>query len=380
MAEPQDYSKYLQEQATPASNNDPFNYEAFRKQVSDTSASTREVGGINDDYGGAYKLYKAVKHTGDKIQRGAARAAIGQARVQQDSLRKQAESAATGIEMMGAGMETYMKRLQEAQDFTSAAYQSSAENWDAAAEKADEYVQASRDRVSVSLATLDRIHNEIGENRDFAKAHSLQAGTQAVLGSMKTEQRNILTQYGANSAEYQQFYQSKQVALATVQSNIHTLYQQFQEQADQTFLAATNEAQVKHNMYVGFQEQQHVEMVKFAEESKYGYALQKAQFDVGVEQLRMSGMENWANWIIETPTFSYDAMPLINMLLNISNAGKPSFLEQMGTAAVGGIAGGLTGGIAGGLAGGIATGLAQQISPNKKKTDKPKPERYSGIA
>jgi hypothetical protein len=260
-----------------------------------------------EGYQGALKLYKSLGG-GPKQDEGAA--LLGQAKGQISTLQGQADKAAAGLELMGAGTEAYMRRLASIQDFADSSYQSAAQNWDAAATKADEYVQAARARVGETLAQLDAIHAEINADRDFARAHAMQAGVQSVLGSMKDHERDILNQYGADSAEYEQFVQSKGVALATMQSNIYNSYQQLAEQADNTYLMATNEAMWKHNMYTGFQEQQHVETLKYLSEMEYKYSMQKASFDLALEQLRMDGMENMANWLIGTPDFNYDAMPL----------------------------------------------------------------------
>jgi hypothetical protein len=284
------------------------------------ASGTREVGGT-DGYSAALPLYKEATKLGSEAE-ATAKSALSKASGDIKSLQGQADKAATGLETMGAGMEAYMQRLQAVQDFTNTAYQSASQNWDAAAEKADEYVTASRARIGEVLAKLDEINEQIGLDRDFSRAHALQAGAQSVIGSMKTEERNILNQYGANSKEYEQFTQSKQVALATMQSNIFANYQQFEEQQGQTYLSATNEAMWKQNMYTSFQEQQHVEMLKYFENAKFGYAMQKAQFDIGVENLRMAGMENWANWIVGTPDFTYDSMPLVTILSDAVTKGR----------------------------------------------------------
>jgi hypothetical protein len=227
---------------------------------------------------------------------------------------KEAEKAATAQEMMGDVTTQYMQNLEAIQARTRAQMESSEDAFGAAAEKADEYVQAARGRVSTVLNKLDEINTQIMEDRDFAKAHAMQASVQATLGSMKAEERNIIENYGMDSKEYQQFVGSKQTALATVQSNIHASYQRLADEQGKTYMNVTADAMTKSHMYLGFQEQQHVEMLKYREQSKQAYALQAAQFDVGVEQLKMAGMENLANWIIETPTFSMDMTPLVTMI------------------------------------------------------------------
>lgn len=232
---------------------------------------------------------------------------------QQDVVTKkqQAGKAATGLEVTGKATIDYLKNLESIQSSIKSQVQSAGDTWGAAAEKADEYVTASRSRVGEVLKKLDDINQKIGTDRDFAQAHAMQASVQAVLGSMKTEERNIAETYGTNSKEFQQFTASKQTALATVQSNIQANYSQLREQQGQTYLNLVGDAFTKSNMYVGFQEQQHVEMLKFRDQQKNSYALEAAQLEIGIEQMKMAGQENLANWIIQTPTFSMDITPLV---------------------------------------------------------------------
>jgi len=83
-------------------------------------------------------------------------------------------------------------------------------------------------------------------------------------------------------------------------------------------LNIVSEAYTKSNMYLGFQEQQHVDMLKYKADAQNAYDLQVSQFEIGVEQLKSTGMENLANWMVETPTFSMDATPLMTLLADLT--------------------------------------------------------------
>jgi len=110
--------------------------------------------------------------------------------------------------------------------------------------------------------------------------------------------------------------------LGSIQSNIHATYQQLQEKQGQNYLNVVSEAYTKQNMYLGFQEQQHVDMLKYKADAQNTYDLQVSQFEVGIEQMKMAGMENLANWIVETPTFSMDATPLMTLLSDLVQTQK----------------------------------------------------------
>jgi len=81
-------------------------------------------------------------------------------------------------------------------------------------------------------------------------------------------------------------------------------------------------------MYVGFQEQQHVEMLKYSEGAKAQYALQAAQLDTTLEQMKMTGMENLANWILETPSFTMDMTPLMTMIADLKTTEETTALAR----------------------------------------------------
>jgi len=305
---------------TPAGGTD---YEAYRTKIAQTAAQTRDVGdttvpaGAMATVGALRGVYKGVGET-----------AISQYGKQAETQKKQAEKAATALEMQGGATIDYLQRLDKIREGTVAKADAAREAWAAAPEKADEYVQAAKQRVGEVLAKLEDINAEIGRERDFSKAHAMQASVQATIGSMKAEERNIVETYGAESKEYEQFQMSKMNTLGAVQSNIHATYQQLQEKQGQNYLNVVSEAYTKSNMYLGFQEQQHVDMLRYKADAQNAYDLQVSQFEVGVEQLRMAGMENLANWVIETPTFSMDATPLITLLADMAQAQRADILAQ----------------------------------------------------
>lgn len=303
----------------PVSPSGDFDYDAYRKKIEQTAAATRDIGktdvpsGAKAVVGGLRGAYKGVGET-----------AISQYGQQAVTQQKEAEKAATALEMQGGATIDYLQRLEGIREGVTTRAAAARDAWAAPIEKADEYVQAARQRVGDVLEKLDDINSQIGRDRDFSKAHAMQASVQATLGSMKAEERNITETYGLDSKEFEQFQQSKQVALGTVQSNIHASYQQLQEKQGQTYLNVVSEAYTKSNMYLGFQEQQHVDMLRYKADAQNAYDLKVSEFEIGVEQLRMAGMENMANWIIETPTFSMDATPLMTLLNDLAQTQQAS--------------------------------------------------------
>lgn len=298
------------------------NYQSYLDKVNKVAAQTRDIGNVSTTPAeqAASKLKGQYSDVGSAL--------IKNYQQQAATTQKEASKAATGLEMASEYTGKYMTALDTIKSSLQSRYSSAQESWGAAAEKADEYVKASRGRVSEVLTKLDDINSQIAKDRDFSKAHAMQASVQSVLGSMKNEERNILENYGTDSKEYQQFVASKSSTLATVQSNIHSTYQQLAEQQSQTYLNAVSDAYTKSNMYVGFQEQQHVEMLKYKTEAENAYALETAQLETSIEQLKMSGMENLANWVIETPTFSMDSSSLLTAIADLFQTQKETELAH----------------------------------------------------
>ncbi|MHC4866992.1 MAG: hypothetical protein ACYTEX_23185, partial [Planctomycetota bacterium] len=131
-------------------------------------------------------------------------ALVSQAGRQEKDLQSRAERAASALEMTGESTLAGVQKIEEIQSGLRAGVASATGAWDAAAEKADEYVKAARGRVGEVLTKLDELSEEMGRTRDFAKAHAMQSAVQAVTGSMKAEERNIVQTYGTDSKEYEQ--------------------------------------------------------------------------------------------------------------------------------------------------------------------------------
>ncbi|KKM86775.1 hypothetical protein LCGC14_1275630 [marine sediment metagenome] len=276
----------------------------------ETSGREREVGA------GWYNYRKPASELAIETSQKAAGIRIEGAKqsfaTQTEAMQKQATKSAEALSIMGESTTEYIRQLDEVKNQATAAVTSSSDAWNAATEKADEYVQSARARVGDALTKLDELNQQIGERRDFAKAHDMQVAVQSVLGQMNSEGRGIAERYGVDSAEYQQFQQSKRATLATVQSNIHANYQKIQEQQNLTYMSATNESLWKHNMYTSYQEQQHVDTLRYMAQAEDQYSLQLSNFNTTIEQLKMSGLENLANWMVSTPVYSVDTLDLMN--------------------------------------------------------------------
>ena len=331
----------------------------YESTIQQQAAQTRETGDVSVP-AGTEKAVEAL--TGG--YKGVGEMAVSEYGKQADVQKKRAEKAATALEMQGGATVEYLQGLERIQEGVTAQAGAARDAWGAAPEKADEYVQAARSRVGEVLTKLDEINTQIGKDRDFSKAHAMQASVQATLGSMRAEERNITETYGAGSKELEQFRMSKTGALATVQSNIHASFQQLQEQQGQNYLNVVSEAYTKSNMYVGFQEQQHVDMLKYKADVQNAYDLKVSQFEIGIEQLKSAGAENLANWIIETPTFSMDATPLMTMLFDLyatQKTGQQIARAQKDAGGDGIDWGSMIGAGVGSLAGGIGSGVGSAI-------------------
>lgn len=336
---------------------DPSKYDVFRKAIGDIAAQTRDVSAPGyenlakivgeattptkqvtgkPDYESLYRPPGILGHrssfgtagfrrtirpdvetlpqTPEQIQ---LEAAIQSFRGQFDVKKKEAGKAATALEMQGAATVSHLERLDELQREAYARRERTADIWASVAEKADEYVKAAQSRTQQALDRLDKINSEISEGRDFAKAHAMQAAVQGVIGSLKQQEDQVVQRYGLESKEYQMFQMKKAQTLSTAQSQIESSHQQMAEQQGVAYMNASTELQWKEDMYSSFQEQQHVETLRYMAQANDAYDLQLSQFNLTVEQMRSAGMENMANWIVQTPVFSMDIQPLATLVAQL---------------------------------------------------------------
>jgi len=306
-------------------------YTKYQKAIEEAAARTRDVQGVSDETKAALdqsvgQLSTSASPTMTTAQRpggygvvntmtppasstnlaGVGESLVSNLGTQEADLKKQAESTASALEIAGSAQLQGAQNIEGIQESLRTTAGRAAESFGAAGEKADEYVKAARGRVQEVLSKVDSIYEEIKTSNDFAKAHDMQSAVQASLGSMRSEERNIAQVYGPDSAEAQQFKMQKSGALATVQSNIHASYANLKSQMDTTYLGTVSDAYTKSNTAVSYQEQQHVEMLKYQAQSESAYALKVAELDTTLEQMKTAGLEGLANWILQTPTFSMD--------------------------------------------------------------------------
>lgn len=293
-----------------------FNYEAFLSDVGKAAEKTRQVVLPDPAKEQAFKSWAATGR--GKFPGGVGsteyqqwQAISGDWEKQKDLLQRQAEKAATALEMKAGGTAAGMQKLEEMQQKALTSQQTATDLWTGAAKKAGEYVEATKLRTKQTLAQLDDLFKQIGTNRDFAKAHAMQVSVQSVIGSMDTELRATAEKYGVESKEYQEKLGRKRIALGNIQSQIHTGYQQIAEEQAKNFMNARVETATKMNMYTGFQEQQHVETLMGMAGASQAYELQASEFVVQTEMLKMAGLDDMANWLIQTPEFSLDLSSLV---------------------------------------------------------------------
>ena len=131
-----------------------FDYESYQKKIEQTAAATRDVGdvtapaGAKTAVGGLRGAYKGIGET-----------AIAQYGRQAEVKGKEAEKAATALEIQGGATIEYLQRLDKIREGVTTRAGAARDAWAAAPEKADDYVQAARSRVGEVLAKLEDINS-----------------------------------------------------------------------------------------------------------------------------------------------------------------------------------------------------------------------------
>lgn len=297
--------------------------------------------------------------TQEELRKARYEAAVGAYKTQEQDLQAQAQKAEEAFRMQAAGVEARMKALAGSEERVGAidkrigditerisglgvevggAIGNARAAWGSVLAKADEYVTAARNRSAEALGKLEEIYSAIGKSRDYAKAHAMQVAAQATLGSMNREGRNIAERYGKTSKEYQQWNAGRVQALGAARSGVEATYGQLREAQDTTYLQVANASMMEHDMYTNFAEQQHIKTMEMGAQANAAYDMQATnlmlsmeQMKFSAEQLRLSAeegmigigqmkaneMENLANWMVSSPTFTMDAQPYLTLLNEI---------------------------------------------------------------
>jgi len=297
---------------TPTNYYDPetgaFNSGAFTQKIGELAEQTRQVSEpkMPDLSGYKYNEDPRIK------------AAMASYEASREPLQRQAQRAATALEIQGQNTAQQMKALEEIEEDITARQATASGMWQDAIEQADEYVQSAYNRTADVLNKLETMARDIGFGLQFDKAAAMEASVDAVLGSLDDSSRETARMYGVESDEYRMVQEKKRQSLGAIQSSINTAYGKIKAEQDINIMNATNQAMQQMNMYVNFAEQQHVETWMAAAKDSAAYDMQSAQMRVSIEQLRASGMENMANWLIATPSFSMDIQPFVALVSEIN--------------------------------------------------------------
>jgi hypothetical protein len=248
---------------------------------------------------------------------------LSQYESQREVLQGQATTAADALRMYGAGFEEFMAGTEAQGEEAAEDKKAAQERFDLAAAAADQAVKDSKTRAQEVMRKLEEINLKAGEQMDFARAHDVQIGVQSTIGRMKDEERGIVGEFGAGSPEHRQFKAAQSEQLGIMNSGIQSTYAKLRDEQHQTYLKTSSEAMLQSNMYINFQEQLRVETLKGLAQANAAYDLEYSQFQIGLEQLRLRGMEDMANWMIQTPEFAMDITPITTAMYELAELTIP---------------------------------------------------------
>lgn len=300
--------------ATDTTGADPFNYEAFNKRIQQLAGQTATPSIPKFPS----SVAKDVMKTTPWFNRAKVEAQIGAARAsyqsQADVLRQQSQKAATALQLKGAATSETMRRVQAVRSGLEERVTDASGIWDEAIETMKGFVQQSYKRTAGMWSRFESSVNELWTNREFARAHALQAAAQSTIQGSNAEGRAIAREYGEDSKEYQQFMEKKSVALGTARSQIHARWQELAEEQAKTVLNAQVELGTQMSMYEQFHEQQLVQTQVAAAQSNQTYGLQLAQTELAIEGFVSNQMESMADYIRGTEVFALDLAPIYTLL------------------------------------------------------------------
>jgi hypothetical protein len=126
-----------------------------------------------------------------------------------ESLGRRAEMQATGLEMKGAMTLDLMRRAREFGEKIEGKVGKASEYWDTVVAKGDEYVKQSYKRMRDVLAAFDDAVLDWKRDVQGWLKNSINAQVTGMRSAFDETKRDIVSMYGADSAEYEQFKQTK---------------------------------------------------------------------------------------------------------------------------------------------------------------------------
>jgi len=306
------------------------NYDAMAKRIQDAASATRKVEGADTAVSTLNKYVGSLPYT--RTQFGSyqptqiqqtGKALIGNLQTDIAAKQQQASKAASALEQKGQSSIESLRRLDAFGEDVAAKGQQAHQSWETAAAQAKDYVATAEYEVARSLKDTTDIGKQIGTNLDFSKAHDMQVSAQAVLGSMKQAEDAI--RVNGKPEELQQFLQMKGQSLALAQSQLHSYHSQLKTNIDTQMAQLRYDVKTKLQQYVGYNQQNHIQVLSSMAASDAQYAIQATQTQFGIEQARMQIGDSFAVFLGSTPTFAIDLQPMlmeINELIAIDEQQK----------------------------------------------------------
>ena len=231
------------------------------------------------------------------------------------TLRQQANAAATAMEIEGAARIQELKHYDTLLGSVQTQRLNMKQYWDDAMVSADEAVEGSRSRMSQIMGTLDRNIDSAMLNWDSATTHALQTQVVGGLSEMRAEEMALRGQYGAESPEMQQFKERKMVSMHMGISKIHSEQTQMRSQLASTLAMSRAETGVGMSQMVNYAEKDRT-AARIARAEGALYDLQGAEMEMQIEQMRTSGLSAYADLFDSIGAFQFDSLPWINLLMD----------------------------------------------------------------
>lgn len=257
--------------------------------------------------------------------------ARGNMLAQAQSLEAQAANQKTGIEVKGAEAIASLDQLQRLQASAEQTKTTAASAWQVALDKADDAVKNANERMAEVMGKLDTMIGEVGEGLDFARAHAIQSTSVGVLNSMQEAERNIVSQFGRNSPEHQQFMAQKATSLQSSISQIHEQIGKLATEARTTLTGVWGQTAQTMASLVNYQEKGQVEAYTAAAQAVPMMELQTAGLMMEIERYKSTVLSDIADTLSGASVLRLDTLPLATLLGDWSMANAAEQRANMPT-------------------------------------------------
>lgn len=183
-----------------------------------------------------------------------------------------------------------------------------------ASDIAEQNAMRAQERTNQVVQSIQGLFQGALDKLDTTKAKDTQSALQATRAQMAQQERDIKQQFGVDSAEYARFKEEKAIGLGNLLAQLNSDFSKNLASMNLNMASTMADVETKMTMYQNYADQAWTETALRTAELANAYDVQVEAYQLNLEQMRMAGMTDYANYLTEIPEFGVDLNPLLSIM------------------------------------------------------------------